>query len=251
MIIKGSKIKAIIIEDDSQAQEYLFSILNENFNNIEIKGYADSIEKSVMLINKEKPELVFMDIELKDGLSFEIFNYLNDINFEVIFITAYDHFIQRAIDHFAFSFIVKPIDHQKLIPSVKRYTNLKERLFTQKKYDLFQTFINRENPQFLLHTGNEYISVRVNDIIKFTAEGNYTKFYLLNGETYLASKILKYYYELLKDQGFFKAHRSVVINIDYIASIYKKETILLKNKEKINISARNKPNLSNLIAILS
>ncbi|MBQ4819596.1 LytTR family DNA-binding domain-containing protein [Aquimarina sp. MMG016] len=246
-----SKIKTIIIEDDPNAKEYITSILSNNFDDIDITGYADGVEESIALIHKEDPELVFMDIELRDGLSFEIFDTIKQPNFEVIFITAYDNFIQRAIDHYAFSFIMKPIASQKLIAAVERYVNLKERLFTISKYQLLSDFLGHQDTQLLLHIGKEHIAVKISDIIKYVADSNYTQFHLTNGKTLLASNSLKYYEKLLADKRFFKAHRSVNINIDHIASIYKKETIILKNNEKIHVSVRNKPNLSQLITMLS
>ncbi len=246
-----AKIKTIIIEDDPNAQEYLASILSRNCKDIQIIGYADRVEKAINLINKENPELVFMDIELKDGLAFEIFDTIKNPNFEVIFITAYDNFIKKAIDHYAFSFIVKPIEQEKLITTVNRYINLKERLFTISKYNLLSNFLNTQDSNLLLHTGKEHVSIKITSIIKYIADGNYTQFHLNDGKVYLASNSLKYYNDLLADKRFFKAHRSIVINIDFIESIYKKETIILKNKEKINVSVRNKPHLMKLINMLS
>jgi len=246
-MLTDSKIKTIIIEDNAQTQEYLSSILIKNLNSIEIVGFAISVEESIKLINKEKPELVFMDIELTDGYSFEIFNSISYTDFEVIFITAYDNYIKKAIDHYAFSFIMKPVNSSKLIEIVTRYISLKERMFTKSKYELLTNFITSKDSRFLIHVGNQHISIKVKDIIKCQADGNYTCFYLNNNKTYLASKSLKYYEGLLIEKGFFKAHRSVIINIDYISSIYKKETIILTNNDKVNVSVRNKSNLINLI----
>ncbi len=246
-----NKTRTIIIEDDISAQKYLTTILNTYFKTIEIAGYARSIEESVNLINERKPELVFMDIELTDGNAFEIFERINSQDFEVIFVTGFDNFIQKAIEHYAFSFIIKPIDEKQITSVIRRYLNLKERLFTINKLHILTNFIYDTNPFLLLHTGNEHVSVEINNIIKCVADGNYTNFHLTSNKKYLASKSLKYYEKLLVSKHFFKASRSVLINTSFIESIYKKEAIILKNNEKITVSVRNRQNLAVLINLLS
>jgi len=105
--------------------------------------------------------------------------------------------------------------------------------------------------QLLIKTGYQHIAVKLNEIIKCEADGNHTYFYLDNNKKYLASNTLKYYEGLLSSKGFFKAHRSILVNINYIVSIYKKETLVLKNNDKVHVSVRNKSNLSKLIDLLS
>lgn len=250
-MLKNSKIKTIIIEDNIQSQEYLANIITNNFDSIEILGYADNIASASKLINTVRPDLVFMDIELKDGLSFEIFNNITAHDFEVIFVTAFDDYIKKAIEHYAFSLILKPIAEDKLIKAVSRYINLEERLFSNNKYQLLSGFLNAKDSQFLIQVGHNYVSVKISDVIKCVAEGNYSCFYLNNGKKHLASNSLKYYEDLIINKGFFKANRSTLININYIVSIYKKETIVLSNKDKVNVSIRNKSKLTELINSLS
>ncbi|GAA3638670.1 LytR/AlgR family response regulator transcription factor [Flavivirga jejuensis] len=246
-----NKIRTIIIEDDINAQEYLASILNESFSDIEIVAFINTVEGAIHLIRDKKPELVFMDIELKDGIAFNIFNKINIPNFEVIFVTGHENYIKKAIEHYAFSYIMKPIDSEKLIKVVNRYINLKQRLFSISKYEMLSDFLNQKNSNLLLHVGSEYILIDIKDVVKCIAEKNYTSFYMQNKVVYLASKPLKYYQELFSVKGFFRANRSVLINIDFIKSIYRKETIILKNRDKINVSVRNRSNLTNLINSLS
>ena len=145
----ASKINAIIIEDNKESQEYLANLLNFNFDQIVISGYADSVNKSIKLIDRKKPELIFMDIELIDGNSFEIIDNIQHNDFEVIFVTAFDNFLQKAIDHYAFSYIVKPIDENKLINIVTRYINLKDRFFTKNKYQSISSFFKFEQCKIL------------------------------------------------------------------------------------------------------
>jgi len=210
-----------------------------------------SIKASIAAINLHKPELIFMDIELPDGYSFEIFDQLQFSNFEVIFITAFENYIKKAIDHYAFSYIVKPYNEDEFINKVSRYLSLKERFFSKPKLQALSNFLDINNAKILLHVGNQYIPILISNIIKLEANGNYTFVYIHSGEKYLASNSLKHYHELLQNKPFFKVNRSVIININYIKSIYKKETIILKNNDKIHVSVRNKTKLSELIAAIS
>ena len=243
----NSKIKTIIIEDDTTAVEYLSSILASNLKSIELIGASNNIIDAVKLIDTEKPELVFMDIELKDGISFEIFKQLSFTDFEVIFVTAFDDYLKSAIDHYAFSFVLKPYEPKKIIEIVNHYLKLKKRLFSINKYNALSNFLQDKDARLLLNLGNEHVSIKVGDIIKCISEGNYTSVYMTNGEKYLASHSLKYYESLFTKKGFFKAHRSILVNTAHISSIYKKETIILTNNDKINVSVRNRSKLRDLI----
>lgn len=246
-----TRLKTLIIEDDLNSQEYLSLIILKNIPEIEIIGYAESVIKSIELINNLKPELVFMDVILKDGLSFEIFDKIDHYDFEVIFVSGHDNYIQKAIDHYAFSFVTKPVLAEKIVNIVHRYLKLKNRFFTIGKFHSFSNYLKDDNSMLLIHVSNRYISVEIDEIIKLAADGNYTYFHLKGSKKYLASKSLKYYEGLLKNKRFFRVNRSYLININFIDSIYKKETIILKDGDKINISVRNKTQISSLIKKLS
>ena len=250
-MIRNTAIRAIIVEDHDEARDYLIRLLNNNFDNISILGHSDNIEDAVSLIDQLQPELIFMDIELTDGLSFEIFKRVSYHNFEVIFITAFQEFTMKALEHYAFSYLTKPLDVEKLISTINRYISKKERMYDQYKFQLLSSFLQTKEAKIMIHTGNEYVSIKMNQILKCLASGNYTEFYLSNQKKYVASKNLKYYENLLTEKGFFKANRSAMINVDFIASIYKKETIILNDGDKIRVSVRNKSNLSDLIDSLS
>ena len=151
--------------------------------------------------------------------------------------------------YYTFNFLSKPIEINRLKNTVQRYINLKDRLFTKQKYTLFREFITES--RLLIHTGNEHIAVDLDKIIKCEADGNYTHFLTMDSIKYFASKSLKHYENLLITKGFFRANRFTLVNIKHISSIYKKETIILSNKDKIIVSVRNRSKLSDLIKLFS
>lgn len=250
-MVGNTEIRVIIVEDQDKARDFLIRLINKNFSNIRILAYSDNINDVVSIIDQKKPELIFMDIELKDGLSFEIFEKITFHDFEVVFTTAFESYMKKAIDHYAFNYLIKPISEIELINVIKRYQSDRERLFNKYKYQLLSDFLKSNDAYLFIHIGKEYISVKVDDIVKCEADGNYTYFNLSNSKRLLASNYLKYYEELLVQKGFFRANRSVLVNIKYIQSIYKKQTIILKNRDKITVSVRNKSNLGDLINSLS
>ncbi|WP_378183678.1 LytR/AlgR family response regulator transcription factor [Aquimarina sp. SS2-1] len=245
----NSEIPVIIIEDDVEAKIHLSTILSKHFSNIKIVATSDTIKEAVSVLYTYNPEIVFMDIELKDGTGFEILDTIDNYDFEIIFVTAHADYLKQAISYYAFNFITKPIDEEHLIKAVNRYIQLKNRLFTKKKYLLFKEFIS--DSRLLINTGHEHISLEIENIIRCEADGNYTFFVMNSKEKYMASNYLKYYEGLLGKKGFFRANRSTLINIKHIRSIYKKESIILSNKDKVTVSVRNRSKLSDLIQELT
>ncbi|WP_405207733.1 LytR/AlgR family response regulator transcription factor [Aquimarina sp. LLG6339-5] len=244
-----SEIPVILIEDDIEAKAHLSKLLTHYFSNINIITSADNVKDAITYINQNNPEIVFMDIKLVDGNAFEILDAVNSYDFEVIFVTAHADYLQQAISYYAFNFITKPIDEEHLKNVIDRYIKLKDRFFTKKKYTLFKEFLS--DSKLLVNTGNEHISLDIAKILRCEADGNYTFFVMDTKEKHMVSKSLKYYETLLSKKGFFRANRSTLINIKHINSIYRKESIILSDKEKVIVSARNKSKLSDLIKQLT
>ena len=244
-------VSAIIIEDNKQAQEYLTSLLQDHHPEIKILGYASTVHKGVPLIGSLSPDIVFMDIELEDGTGFDILERLNNYDFELVFTTGFDNYYEKAMQHFAFSYLLKPIDPETLDRVIKRYKQVKDRHSLKSKYDHFKEFNKERQSKILLNTGTSYKATAIDQIITCQADGNYTSFLLENGESLLASHILKHYEALFQFKGFFRPNRSTLINTKHIVSIIKKETIVLTNNINVHISARKKPELDALINSLT
>ena len=171
------KIKIIIIEDNIEAQNYLKRMLERYFSDkMIIQGFAASIKDAVILIKDKSPDLVFMDIELEDGYSFEIFKSITEPKFEIIFVTAFDNFYAKAIEHYALSYVIKPILPEKLIEVIERFLKLRFRMNSIERLVNLQGFLNNDNPSVMLAVGNKHVKVNVEDIISIEADGNYSIF---------------------------------------------------------------------------
>ena len=244
------EIKTAIVEDDPDMLNYLKELV-QDIPELALVAIASSVKNALPKIRKTSPELLLLDIRLKDGNAFEILNALETETFQVIFITGFDEYMQQAFDYFAFSYISKPFSKDqfnKVISSyIRRRTNYIDRL-TMK---ILGDFIMPKGTRFLLHVGNEYVAIDLKEVVYCKTDGNYTQFYLANGNRLLATHALKFYEKLFHDKGFFRINRFYLINLEQIRSIFRKETIIMNDGEKINISARNRRKLSDLIETIN
>ncbi|GAA4274456.1 LytTR family DNA-binding domain-containing protein [Aquimarina gracilis] len=243
-------INVVIIENDTDASNYLSKLLKKNVLELNIVGSATTVKEGISLISSSSPELVFLDIHLDDGMGFEILDAIHSKDFEVIFITAYNSYYEKAMEHFAFNYLLKPIDPILLEKVISRYKQVKSRHSNHSKYVHFQEFVREQNSKILIQSGQYYKSIYLEEIISCKADGNYTTIVLKDKKEILANNILKYYDKLLSSRGFFRVNRSCLINTSHIDSIFRKETIILTNGDKIQVAFRNREQLSYLLDTL-
>lgn len=233
-------ITAVIVEDEKSSMEYLLSILTKNHSNIEVLASATNVDDAVTIIEMHKPDIVFLDIQLQDGMSFEVLDKLKSpMPFEIIFTTGFLDYKERAMDYFAFYYLNKPVQEHELKKVLDMYF-VKRTSFDVKKYMAFKQQIQSKNQIISFVVRDEYVSVGLNDIIYCQASGNYTFVYTTNGEKYLTSKNLKRIEDLIEDDAFLRVHRATLINMRYVKSISKDATICMSNDDEILTSVRNK-----------
>jgi DNA-binding response OmpR family regulator len=143
-------IKVIIVDDETNGREVLKQLLKKNFDDIEIIGMAHSIESAVKTISFSDPDIVFLDIEMPNGSGFDILKRLEQINFEIIFVTAHQHYAIKAIKQSAIDYIVKPIDIDDLRIAIERYRNKKKD--TRMKYG---NSLGNTNNDYSIGSGRE------------------------------------------------------------------------------------------------
>src|SRR5688572_4001994 len=115
-------IRTIIVEDEKKSREVLHKLIQNNCPNLHVAGLASTVEQAVEMIKKERPDLVFLDIELSDGTGFDILEQVQGLNFDVIFATAYDQYAIKAIKYSAIDYLLKPIDADELKKAVDKIT---------------------------------------------------------------------------------------------------------------------------------
>lgn len=237
-------MKVYILEDETLILKHLMQVL-EQVPYVQIIGYSDEIEKASQEIPDLKPELVLADIRLKDGDSFELFQKLPQIDFQIIFLTAYNEYAVQALNLGALAYLLKPINEDELLPFLEKSFKQKEHEKLQRHQ--LQIAENHLNPKKNTHTKRialkslEYIEiVSIDDIMYCQSDKGYTTFLLKDGQKILVSKGLKDYDELLEPYGFVRCHQSYLVNMTYVKKYYKEGYLHLQNNEDIPVSSRKK-----------
>jgi len=238
-------MKAIIVDDEPANVKNLSVLLDKYCPQVEILGAATNNQDALSLFESDRPDLLFLDIQLDNDTGFNLLKLLPKKDFEVIFVTAYDHYGIQAIKFAALDYILKPIDIDELVSSVnKAEIKLREKQQTL-QLDFLVNHIKRDHAvplKIALPQQKEIIYVLLNQIVRCEAEGTYTYFYLQNGDKILVSKVLKEYAELLENNGFIRTHQSHLVNLSFVKSWLKEDggTLLLETGDKIPVSRPHK-----------
>lgn len=235
-------MQAVVIDDDKGCRKTIEDILQENCPDIQITGQAASVEEGKQTIIKNKPDLLFLDIELTDGNAFDLLAEIKDIGFHVIFITAFDQYAIQAIRHSAIDYILKPIDPDLFLKAVNkaRQINTNNDLLARQVKLLID---NRNNfNKIALPTIDGLRFINIDDIIYCKSEANYTWVYLKNNENFLVTKTLKEYDETLSKNNFVRIHQSYLININYVERYVKGKggSVIMSDGTEILVSRRKK-----------
>lgn len=237
------RLNAIIVEDEKNARE-LLEHYADKYCNLNISGYAETVDDAEKLILLLAPDIVFLDISLPIHNGFELLKRFAVIGFEIIFITAFDQFAIQAIKVSAVDYLLKPIDIKELKFAVE-----KARLNIEKKNQNQNLRILQENigntildQKLSIANGSNYDFVYFKEILFFKGAGRYTEIFLKNNTRYLVSKNLGEYEDILDSYLFIRVHNSFIVNLNEIDKFVKKDNayIVLKNGEIIEVSKRRK-----------
>lgn len=239
-------ITAVIIEDEINGLNNLKNLLNEHCEEVEVIGEAGSVAQGVTLFSDPniKPDVAFLDISLPDGLIFQLLNQIRPIDFDIIFVTAYQEYAIKACEYSSIGYIVKPIDPDMLREAVSR---IKPRQSSQTdgRLDIFNNYYNNPNAftKMSISALDGIYFVNIKDIVRFEAEDNYTHIYLNSGERITASKTIKAYEDMLLPFNFYRVHKRHVINLNYMRKFVKGDGgyLVMDDDIKIEVSRRRRP----------
>ena len=215
-------MKAIIIEDETPAAQKLKNAIEKSDPSIEIIAMLNSVQASVDWFQQQAlPELIFMDIELSDGLCFKIFEKVN-ITCPIIFTTAYDDYWQEAFEHNSIEYLLKPVKQEKLEAALKKYTLLKQH-FTTNLQQLLQS--QQQQPstgykkRFLVKRGTDYVSVKTDDIAYFYAAQKLVCMVDVKGQKFILDQSLADIEKQLNPVQFYRVNRKYLVNMTAIRRI--------------------------------
>lgn len=237
-------INCVIIDDEKPARDALELMLSRYFpEKIKVLEKAESLKEGVFAIYKHNPNLVFLDIEMQDENGFNIFKYFQQVNFSVIFTTAYKEYAIKAIKVAALDYILKPVGVADLKETITLY---EKKQLKGVNVESMEKLINILNPvssnieKVALPTFNGFQLEKVNAIMYCEADQNYTKVFTIDGGKLLISKPLNTLENLLPGDIFFRIHKSYLVNLNYIKTYSKTEGfhIILENGTKLDVATR-------------
>jgi two-component system LytT family response regulator len=246
-------IKTLIIDDEENSRDFLEKMLLKYFpQKFFICEKCKSIDEAVIAIEKFNPELVFLDIQMPNKNGFELFKEVQNINFEVIFTTAYAEFAIDAIKWSALDYLLKPINYIDLLDTVKRYEKKIDKASQQEKLRLLIENLDLGDTSFkkvVFPTETGYEFIKVNSILYCEAQSNYCKIKCLDGSSLTISKTLKYVEELLPPTIFQRIHKTYLVNINYVARFNKINEFIIEltNGENLPVSIRKKEEFVNAV----
>lgn len=240
-------MKAIIIDDEKDSRTILANYLKKYCPDIIVCGVGDSVSSGLLEIKRHNPDIVFLDIEMPYGNGFDLLDKIEDIQFETVFVTAFDNYAIQALNQSAAYYLLKPIDIDELIKAVDKIRKERtEANYTQHARVLME---NKHGPnqKIMLPTLEGFEIVNINTIMYCEAADNFTKFHFEQDQPLLICRTLKYFEDVLKDHRFIRIHRSYLINPDFVVRYSKGKggSVTMKNKQELEISPNKKQEFLN------
>lgn len=236
-------IKVVIVDDENKAVKNIEHIINNFIEGFEVAGKAYSIKEGIEVIQQCNPDLVFLDIQMTDGLGFEILDHFNSRTFEVIFATAYNQFALKAFEYASLHYLIKPISIQSIEDSLQRYIDQKpDSIASAQKLEVFKSQWQMPFRKISIPTMQGYQFIDVNEIIYLSADSSYTEITLKSGTSFLSSNSLKKFESILDDTIFCRIHDKYIINIHAIKKYNKGRggSVILENNTELPVSSRKK-----------
>ncbi len=224
-------LHAVIIDDEMASRKSLANLVEKYCEGIEITGMADGVESGHEAIQALEPDLVFLDIQLRDGTGFDLLERQRSASFQVIFTTAYNEYAIRAFKFSAIDYLLKPIDFEELENAVRRAVH-QRRQYSKATIspiiERLRTF-NHNNPTITIPTEETIEYLKVSDIVRLEAHSSYTILHVMDGKRIVSSKTLKTYEGLLNEFQFFRTHQSHLINTKRIRRYLRRENAIEMN----------------------
>lgn len=234
--------KALIIDDEEKAVGILQTLILKNIPEITSIETVYNVMDAFYKIKEFQPDLVFLDIQMPFMNGFDLLNKLEEINFDVIFTTAFNQYAIKAIRFSALDYLLKPIDVTELRNAVDRHLERKKSTSqTNLQYkNLVKNLAAKNDGQFSLavHGSQGMQFLTIDEIIRLEGDRNYTNFILTNNRKLLSSKTLKEYEEILVEKGFLRVHKSHLVNRMFISTLTADGYLLLNDQSQVEVSRR-------------
>lgn len=237
-------MKILIVDDELSPREQIKRLLAEFFPEISVCAEAENVNSAYEAISIHQPDVVLLDIDMPDGTAFDLLKRLTQVNFNIIFITAYEKYALQAIKFSALDYLLKPYTSGEFVEAIRRAQRKEEATASSLKFNaLLQNFQNQQQPsKIVLRTSDSIHVIPLDDIIRLQADGAYTTFYISGRKPVVVSKNLKEYDTLLENNDFIRTHQSHLVNAKYIVCYHKTDggSLGLADKTQVPVATRFK-----------
>ena len=235
-------LKAIIIDDEPDCVKLLALQLKMYCPQVQVAAECTASSEGILKIKELQPDIVFLDIEMPVMNGFQLLEQVGNINFSLVFVTAYDQFAVKAFRFNALDYLLKPIDGKDLKVAVEKA--LHQKLDPQQLRLMKQQLSNGERFQpdkIALPYQNGVTFAEIKNVLYCEADNNYTRFFIAGGQQYIVSKTLGDIQDVLEERNFLRVHRQYLVNLDHIKKYVRGDGnyLIMSNDESIPV-ARNK-----------
>ena len=233
-------LKTLIVEDEKYIRKGLVGLINSLKKDIVILGECESVNDAVVVAKATKPDLIFLDINIIGGTAFDFLEQTNDLDFKVIFITAYEQYALQALKNGAVDYILKPVDIEELENAVDKAIKLEVGTQKEQLEIVKNQMIDNKKERLVLRSQEGFQIINFESLMYCKSDKGYTTFYLENGKSYMASKSIKEFEGQLPSRQFVKTHQSYIVNMDFVERYDKDGYIFLKSGKTIPVASRRK-----------
>ncbi|MES2556515.1 MAG: response regulator transcription factor [Bacteroidota bacterium] len=208
------KIRAILVDDEESARDVLSNLLARFCPEVELLEKCTNVESAVKAIHQHQPDVVFLDIEMPNYAGYEIVHFFDEVQFEIIFVTAYDSYALRAFEVSAVDYLLKPIDIERLTQAVSKVQQTVDLKQLAQRYSLLgETLQTNELKSIIVAEKGYQEIIQLADIVAIEAQESYSYIHTVSGKKYMASKHLKHFERVFEGQSvFLRVHKSWIIN---------------------------------------
>ncbi|WP_143305890.1 LytR/AlgR family response regulator transcription factor [Chitinophaga vietnamensis] len=244
-------IRTVVIEDEEKCRQVICKLIDQYPQDLELLGTTGSIDEGVALIEREMPQLLFLDVQISGGTGFDLLRRLSTRNFELVCMTAFDNYAVEAVRFSAIDYLLKPLGEADFEAAVQRARKKINEKKNQRIDTLLHNIVQQNNQDRKVSiatvTGYEFIDVK--DIIWCHSTGGYTTFYLANNTKVISSRNLGFYEELLGSSNFCRIHNESIVNLRFIKSYVKGKSgyLIMTDGTKLEISQRRKGDFLKMI----
>ena len=247
-------IKCIVIDDEPKARNLLKAIIADYCKDLQVVADCEDLPSGIKAIKKEQPQLVFLDIEMPGHSGLELLDFFNDdeINFSVIFTTAYNEFAIKAFKFSAIDYLLKPLEHTAIVDAVERFKK-KSQYNETAQLKQFQQNISQKNnseKRIIVPASQNIYFIKPDEVVMIKAESAYSEIYLIDNSKLIASKNLKHFEEALVDNDtFVRCHKSYIINKNHVKQYLRADggSVLLENNLQASITSEKLNELMNAL----